>query len=72
MANQKTSNKKEDITGGERDFCGVCKTWRTGCRKAETIYGETVCVCSRCLIERGDERDVQLVRKAIEKAKVKK
>ncbi len=57
---------------GEKHLCSVCNSWRGSCLTAVTIYGEELCVCSRCMVERGQERNVWLMRKALERGKTRR
>ena len=65
-------NKSNGQHGDGRALCSVCQNWRTGCITATTIYGEELCVCSRCMVERGNERNVWLMRKALERGKARR
>ena len=62
------SKKTEDE---KRNLCSVCHQWRGQGLRATTIYGESISVCSRCLIERSEERNVFFIRKALERGKAK-
>lgn len=63
---------KEGQHGDGRALCSACHSWRGSCLTATTIYGEELCVCSRCMVERGQERNVWLMRKAMERGKARR
>lgn len=60
--------KRQD---GEKHLCSACHQWRGEGLRATTIYGESISVCSRCIIERSEEHNVFLIRKALERGKAK-
>lgn len=53
----------ENKSKSERKRCEVCGRYSTSCyEKLDTFGRREYCVCSRCLIERGDAVAVKLAR----------
>lgn len=57
-------NKKRPAQEKQQELrCHVCGRWSKNCRSEHDGLGNVIyCVCSRCLIERGDADEVMLAR----------
>lgn len=61
------NDKKQAVQAEQQELrCHVCGRWSKNCRTEQDGLGHTLyCVCSHCLVARGDVEEVKLARAGI-------